>query len=126
MQKRDLIKFCGGAGVCLGLLVAWGGCHQASTPSQETPAGAVGAQTRVVTGTVRHLDLEGGFYGIVTDDGTNLDPVNLPPEFQKDGVRLEARVVPLRDAVSTHIWGTPVRIIQLKRLSSSGGSAHES
>ncbi len=116
MPKRDVIRFCGSAGVCLGLLVAWGGCHHPSKSSEETPSGASGAQTRVVTGTVRHLDLKGGFYGIVTDEGTNLDPVNLPEEFRKDGLRLEARVVPLRDRVSIHMWGNPVRIIEFKRL----------
>jgi len=69
-----------------------------------------------VTGTVRYIDLEGGFYGFVTDDGKKLDLVNLPAEFQKDGVRLQARVEEVPDHVSLRMWGRPVRIIEFKRL----------
>jgi hypothetical protein len=117
MQTTDSIPFCGVMIVCLGLLAAGGGCHGSSSRGDEAVSSdTVGAQPQVVTGTVRHIEVEGGFYGIVTDDGADLDPVNLPPEFQKDGLRLEARVVPLRDRVSIHMWGTPVRIIEFKRL----------
>jgi len=117
MEARDVIRFCGATIVCLGLLAAGGGCHGSSSGRHKAvPSDTVGAQSQVVTGTVRHIEVEGGFYGIVTDDGTNLDPVNLPEEFQEDGLRLEARVVPLRDRVSIHMWGTPVRIIEFKRL----------
>jgi hypothetical protein len=72
----------------------------------------------MVTGTVRYIDLEGGFYGIETDDGRKLDPVNLPKEFQKDGLRIQARVAEIQDGVSVHMWGTPVQIIAFKRLKS--------
>ncbi len=117
MQTRDLIKCCGTAGVCLGLLAAWGGCRNSSPrAAEESPAGAGTTKSQVVTGTVRYIELEGGFYGIVADDGRKLDPVNLPEEFQKDGLRLEVRVVPLRDRVSVRMWGTPVRVLRLKRL----------
>lgn len=118
MRAGNLSQFCGATMVCLGLLAVVGGCHGSSKERQAVPAGATGAQPWTVTGTVRHIEIEGGFYGIVTDDGTNLDPVNLPEEFQKDGVRLEARVVPLRDRISIHMWGTPVRIIEFQRLPS--------
>ncbi len=117
MRARDLTQFCGTIMVCLGLLAAWGGCRDSSAPeAAETPASAMTTESQVATGTVRYIELEGGFYGIVTDDGRKLDPVNLPAEFQKDGLRLEARVAPLRDRVSIHMWGTPVRIIEFKRL----------
>ncbi len=117
MGARDVIQFYEATIVCLGLLAVGGGCQRASSGAPKAvPSGAVSTPPRVVTGTVRHIEVEGGFYGIVTDDGTNLDPVNLPEEFQKDGLRLEARVVPLRDGVSIHMWGTPVRIIEFKRL----------
>ncbi len=58
-----------------------------------------------MTGTVRHVEVEGEFYGIVADDGTKLDPVNLPEDFRQDGVRVQVRVVEVKDAVSTHMWG---------------------
>ena len=77
---------------------------------------------QVVTGTVRHIDLEGGFYGIEADDGTKLDPVNLPEEFRQDGMRVRVRVEELKDRVSIHMWGKIVRIVEIKRLPPSGGS----
>ncbi len=117
MGTRDIAQFCTTITICLGLLGAWGGCRSSSPrAAEESPGGAGTTPSPVVTGTVRYLDLEGGFYGIVADDGRKLDPVNLPEEFQKDGLRLEVRVVPLRDHVSARMWGTPVRILQLKRL----------
>jgi len=116
MGVWTLTRFGRTAVACLGLLALGAGCHGASKQPEETRSSVMPARSYVVTGTVHHVDLEGGFYGIVTDDGQHLDPVNLPKEFQKDGLRLEARVVPLRDRVSAHMWGTPVRIIEFKRL----------
>jgi len=68
------------------------------------------------TGTVRYVTLEGGFYGIFADDGTHLDPANLSPEFQQDGlrVRYDAQVKP--DAVSIHMWGQSVVVISIHRV----------
>ena len=103
--------------VGLGFLAGLGGCRTGPSGSPaETQAAGAGVRSQVVTATVRHIDVEGGFYGLVTDEGKKLDPVNLPKEFWKDGLRLEARVVPLRDRVSTHVWGTPVRIVEFQVL----------
>lgn len=33
------------------------------------------------TGTVKYIDLEGGFFGIIGDSGKNYDPINLSEEF---------------------------------------------
>ena len=65
---------------------------------------------------MRHIDLEGGFYGIVTDDGRKLDPVNLPDTFRQDGIRIKTRVEPLKGQTSVHMWGTLVRIIDIERV----------
>ena len=88
-----------------------------SVPADERSATVPSmSPTGVVTGTIRYIDLEGGFYGIETDDGQKLDPVNLPEELQKDGLRIEARVEELRDRVSIRMWGTLVRIVEFRRL----------
>ena len=107
----------GGGRAGLVLLALLAGCAGSAAPAgRPTPAADEAARSEVVMGTVRHIDLEGGFYGIVTDDGRRLEPVNLPREYRKDGVRLRARVVSLRDRVSIRMWGTPVRIIEFERL----------
>ncbi len=40
------------------------------------------------TGTIVYLNFEGGFYGIIADNGEHYDPINLPSEFKKDGLRV--------------------------------------
>jgi len=69
-----------------------------------------------VTGTVRHYDLEGGFWAVRGDDGTTYDPKNgLPSDFQTDGQRvlLEAR---LTHDYGIHQVGPIVEIISLQRI----------
>jgi len=119
MASSDPPKLYAAVGICLGLLAALGGCHNSASaggPEAGSQTDATSVQT--VTGTVRYLDVEGGFYGIVTDDGKKLDPVNLPREFQKDGLRIRARVELLQDRISIRMWGTPVRIVEFTRLMS--------
>ena len=41
------------------------------------------------TGTIQYNDFEGGFYGIVRDNGEAYDPINLPTEFEEDGLRVK-------------------------------------
>ncbi|MCS7242333.1 MAG: hypothetical protein NZ706_06645, partial [Candidatus Caldatribacterium sp.] len=41
-----------------------------------------------VTGTVVYVPLEGGFFGILGDNGVQYEPVNLPEEFRVDGLRV--------------------------------------
>jgi len=105
-----------GMAACLVLLVA-AGCQKGGPDNrQESRSGTADARGQVVTGTVRHIDLEGGFYGLEADDGTKLDPVNLPEEFRQDGMRVWVRVKELKDRVSIHMWGQVVRIVEIKRL----------
>jgi hypothetical protein len=117
MDSRDAPELYRTIVICVGLLAALGGCQEPASDSGRAADSTTGAaSTQVVRGTVRYLDVEGGFYGIVTDEGKKLDPVNLPREFQKDGLQIRARVEPVKDLVSVRMWGTPVRIIEVQRL----------
>jgi hypothetical protein len=92
------------------------------------------------TGTLVFVPLEGGFMGILGDDGHHYDPVNLmafsglvgrmekldpyvvPSSFpaarlDTSGSRIWFRAKILRDAVSFHMWGTIVSLIQFASLS---------
>ena len=68
------------------------------------------------SGTVQYVDLEGGFYGIVTDDGHRWDPTNLSDEFKVDGLRVRVRATPATGRMGTHMWGTIVEIEEIERL----------
>ena len=69
------------------------------------------------TGTVEYISLEGGFYGIVGDDGDCYDPLaSLPQEFAVDGLRVSFSVRICEDCISFHMWGYIVEIISIARL----------
>jgi len=74
------------------------------------------------TGTIVFNDFEGGFYGIVADfpvpkyPTNHLDPINLPPEFREDGLRVWFKVRLRPDLYSFHMWGIMVEILEIKRL----------
>ena len=42
-------------------------------------------------GTIEWFDAQGGFYGIVADDGGKYRPVSLDSEFEQDGLRVSFR-----------------------------------
>ena len=68
------------------------------------------------TGTIQYNDFEEGFYGIVGDDGEAYDPINLPTEFEEDGLRVKYTIEILEDQVGFHMWGTIVEIIEIEKL----------
>lgn len=67
-------------------------------------------------GKVMHVDIEGGFYGIVSRDGGHYDPVNLPEEYQKDGIEVRGVARPADNAIGFHMWGMLVEIVSIQRL----------
>lgn len=68
------------------------------------------------TGTVRFQEMEGGFWGIVADDGQKFDPMGLDPKFQKDGLRVRFEASPETDMMSTHMWGTLIKLTHIERI----------
>lgn len=66
-------------------------------------------------GTIRYIDLEGGFYGLVADDSTRYNPTNLEDAFKEDGLRVRFRGA-REDVMTIQMWGTPLRITNMLRL----------
>jgi len=67
-----------------------------------------------MTGTVRHLALEGGAWGIEADDGSKLLPVNLAGEFREDGLRIAFEAEPV-SVLGIVQWGRTVRLSGVHR-----------
>ena len=68
-----------------------------------------------IKGRVVHENLEGGFWGIRSDDGRKFLPVDgIPSRFRKAGCAIEADVEPT-DAVSMMMWGHPVKLRSIKK-----------
>lgn len=72
------------------------------------------------TGTIVYNDFEGGFYGIIADDGfgffRNLDPINLPDEFKEEDLRVRFKVGMLYGQVSFHMWGISVKLLEIEKI----------
>lgn len=71
---------------------------------------------QMITGTVRYLDFEGGFYGLVADSGEKYDPINLPEEYKKDGLRVKFQVTEKKGMVGFRMWGKIVEIVKIEKL----------
>lgn len=112
--------------LCVG--AGGGGCDKdaddAATTGDvhETGSGTVPTPTPgdpsliTMNGTVRHLDLEGGFWGIVADDSTHYDPGTLEPRFQHDGMRVRFDARKAEGQMSIRQWGTLVTIVRIDPL----------
>lgn len=97
--------------VCAVILLL-AGCFNAQPNGDARPPEEIVSDT----GTIRYVDLEGGFYGIVADDSTRYLPDSLAAPFREDGVRVRFRAELQEDVVTIQMWGQPVRIIDIARL----------
>ena len=75
-----------------------------------------GARVIAATGTVTHVDLEGGFYGIVADDGERYLPMDLDEAWLIDGERVTFAARILDGVMTIQQWGTPVEIVAIDRI----------
>jgi len=64
-------------------------------------------------GRVQFLNLEGGFYGIITDSGKKILPMNMAKEFAQNGaiVRIKGKV---KNVMTIQQWGTPFTITEIE------------
>jgi hypothetical protein len=70
----------------------------------------------VTTGIIKYITLEGGFYGIIGDDGVNYDPINLPDNFRIDGLKVVLTAIKREDLCSFHMWGIIIEIISIQLI----------
>lgn len=74
------------------------------------------------TGRVEYFDFEGGFYGILGDDGNNYEPMNLPEQYQKQDCKIKFIGVIRSDVMSIHNWGTIIEIREIEPYPSKESS----
>lgn len=68
-------------------------------------------------GTIYYNSFEGGFYGIVSETGGHYDPLNLPEDFQTDGLPVSFEAITKPEHISYHMWGIPVELIRIENIS---------
>ena len=66
-------------------------------------------------GRVQFLNLEGGFYGIITDSGQKILPLNMTKEFAQNGaiVRIKGKA---KNIMTIQQWGTPFVITEIELI----------
>ena len=67
------------------------------------------------TGTIIHLEFEGGFYGIAADDSVCYDPSNLPKYLEQDGMRVRF-IGKINGGCSYHMWGIGIVLTYIEKL----------
>jgi len=67
-------------------------------------------------GKIIFKNLEGGFYGLVTDKQQKLLPVNLAKSFQKNGLIVRFKGRELTDIMTIQQWGTPFKLSNIELI----------
>lgn len=81
-----------------------------------TPSPDSGSIQRI-TGTVHHLDVEGGLFVIRDAAGTQYNPTNLPEAFRQEGMAVEADARRRDDMMSTGMAGPMIELLRVRQRS---------
>lgn len=68
------------------------------------------------TATVTYMNLEGGFFGLVSKEGKHWLPMNLKKEFQQHGAIIKVTGSTLDDIMTIQQWGTPFSITHIELI----------
>lgn len=77
------------------------------------------------TGTIRYIDLEDGFYGILGDDQVHYDPINLPEVYKQNNLKVEFKARFASNQNSIHMWGKIIYILEIEQLLPSGNLTNQ-
>jgi len=95
--------------------------EQCEPPQYEEYPGEIGSQISLgdvlipptnIIGTIVYNDFEGGFYGIVGDDGNHYDPINLPEYLEVQNLRVRFSGL-YTGYGSFHMWGRSINITEI-------------
>lgn len=69
------------------------------------------------TGKITWVDLEGGFWGILRDEGdAKYRPTNLPEQYQQNGMRVRVNCERIKTGFSVYQWGQEIKIITIESI----------
>lgn len=63
-----------------------------------------------IQGTAKYIDLETGFWGIISDKGEKYRPLNMPEQLKTDGARVQCKIRKVSEDASIYMWGIAVMI----------------
>jgi hypothetical protein len=77
----------------------------------ETDTVSAAAKLDTIVGTIHRVNLEGGFWGLLSDDGRKYDPTgSLPRAARQEGVRVSVVAMRRTGVSSIRMWGTMIDI----------------
>ena len=62
------------------------------------------------------MNLEGGFFGLVSNEGKHWLPLNLNKEFQQHGAVIKVKGNPVKGMMTIQQWGTPFSITHIELI----------
>jgi len=65
---------------------------------------------------VKFLNFEGGFYGLVTEKGVKLLPMNLPIKYKVDGTILRVKGQHIKNMVTIQQWGEAFELSDIELI----------
>jgi hypothetical protein len=86
-------------------------------PDRVSTQSSVQASTVTVSGTVVFRDKDGGFFGILTDNGGQYEPSNLGPQYETDGLHVTITGKLATSRLGAHSWGNPIEIDRVQAKS---------
>ena len=104
-----------------GALLVLGGCSSSAPDTAmpadpNMPADTEGPKPEDLvsgTGTVVYVEMEGGFWGIVTSDSTQYEPgSSLPDSLQTNGLDIRFRGKENPGQPSIRMWGIPIDLLE--------------
>jgi len=92
-------------------------CQQKSGQSMnKLSSEPAGVKEVSFTATVKYMNIEGGFYGLLTKEGQRWLPMNLKNEFKKNGAVVKVVGHELKDIMTIQQWGKPFSITDIKLI----------
>ncbi|MGB0935892.1 MAG: hypothetical protein ACPGTQ_00470 [Colwellia sp.] len=92
-------------------------CISEQNPDRTSEKEMLQPKSSWVSVKVIFLESEGGFYGIVTNTGEKLLPMNLATEYKVVGTKLKIQGKKIEDMMTIQQWGTPFEIYQVELIS---------
>ncbi len=68
-----------------------------------------------IQGTVQYQNIGPGFWGIISSDGKEYRPINMPNQLKYEGRNVSVKVIP-DDGMSVFMWGEAVKIVAFETL----------
>ena len=70
-------------------------------------------QTLTIEGTIQFKNIEGGFWAMIDSQHKKWRFVNLPTEYQREGLFTQLQVQIVEEAASFIMWGKPVQVVKV-------------